>query len=806
MVKQQSFIKQIAVKNYLQSERFMKELADITNELSKYGQKDIDKGISTDPIYSLYKGDEEKLQNQEIFKWLQYYVTTKEHYYRNNVMSKFFENGVGFYNQTQAMINESVFYLHITCKDGEEIQVDSSMYADKNIPIYLERLNKLRQQNKHQYGVKCAEEFEIHFFIPKDISINEDMVIQGTKQVNLFVFLMIQMISVIVYCACLFIVNRFIKKEERYRQIKIPFWVRIISYTGIFFLIRWLFTKANEQGVTCEIMLERESGILFWAFIMLVFLSILGYEINLLINKVEYAINEKGMEPILDYTQTNAKKLYEYLGIDLDHRCWMKVAKLNIIHLLVVGIIAWIVRYSTACGITLMVLWCTALGTLVNSFLKDWNQFISHLEKNTLVQYTEEITRLGKYSAYAWETFFAYCVTLFVVTVVTSVSAIGYLSAIVLVGLIYFISWKIVDMVYEIYDYADQILEHDKENIEKTGFFRPIIGALERAEESFNEAVQREVASERMKAELISNVSHDLKTPLTAIISYIDLLKREELSPEEQKKYIEILDQKSQRLKALIEDLFEASKAASGNIKLNMEEIDLVALLKQTLGEMSEKVGKSQLQFKVTVPEYKLMSQLDGRRTYRIFENLINNIIKYAAPYSRVYIECKEEEREHSVVFKNISAKEMNFTAEEIVERFKRGDESRHTEGSGLGLAIAKNLTELQGGMLEVYIDGDLFKVSVKFPKVQAPVIKEGKQVGRARQATEERQDKSMDSYQEDDLVEEENQGIGSIIKKHVKNAIEEIRSNQAEQEIDCEEEDERIDLRDCIAKNTHGE
>ena len=231
-------------------------------------------------------------------------------------------------------------------------------------------------------------------------------------------------------------------------------------------------------------------------------------------------------------------------------------------------------------------------------------------------------------------------------------------------------------------------------------------------------AIDKEIKSQHMKTELISNVSHDLKTPLTSIITYVDLLKCEDLNDESRKEYIDILDKKSKRLQILIEDLFEASKASSGNIDLQLEQIDVIALLRQTLGELEEKIDDSSLQMKINLTENKIICELDGRRTYRIFENIIGNILKYALENSRVYIDIIESEKEVSLIFKNISAYEMNFDSSEITERFTRGDISRNTEGSGLGLSIAKSLVELQGGSLMVNIDGDLFKVTISFPKV----------------------------------------------------------------------------------------
>jgi signal transduction histidine kinase len=228
-------------------------------------------------------------------------------------------------------------------------------------------------------------------------------------------------------------------------------------------------------------------------------------------------------------------------------------------------------------------------------------------------------------------------------------------------------------------------------------------------------AVDSKVRSERMKAELITNVSHDLKTPLTSIITYVDLLKREGLASENGPRYLDVLDSKSQRLKTLTDDLFEAARAASGSIATNMERVDVGALLTQGLAELSDKVNESNLDFRVTIPPNKLYVRADGKLLWRVMENLLLNALKYSLPGSRVYVEVAAKEGLIHTTFKNVSASALNIEASELMERFKRGDESRHSEGSGLGLSIAKSLVDLQGGKFTVEIDGDLFKATVSF-------------------------------------------------------------------------------------------
>ncbi|MGD6900998.1 sensor histidine kinase [Bacillus infantis] len=234
--------------------------------------------------------------------------------------------------------------------------------------------------------------------------------------------------------------------------------------------------------------------------------------------------------------------------------------------------------------------------------------------------------------------------------------------------------------------------------------------------EAVRTSQKQEAKSERLKTELITNVSHDLRTPLTSIITYTELLKQEGIEQDEREAYLEIIDRKSQRLKVLIEDLFEVSKMASGNIELAKTKADLVQLLQQSLGEYDEMIQGSSLNFRVTKPDKPLPAMVDGQKIWRVFDNLIGNILKYSLENSRVYISIRETGRKAEITFKNVSKYELNDNAEELSERFKRGDESRHTDGSGLGLAIAKSIIDLHGGELEIGTDGDLFKVILILP------------------------------------------------------------------------------------------
>ena len=231
----------------------------------------------------------------------------------------------------------------------------------------------------------------------------------------------------------------------------------------------------------------------------------------------------------------------------------------------------------------------------------------------------------------------------------------------------------------------------------------------------FTNAIEQSLKSERLKTELITNVSHDIKTPLTSIINYVDLLKKEEINNAQIEQYIAVLDKKSQRLKKLIEDLVEASKVSSGNVKLNMEIINLKELLNQTIGEFEDKLEKKNLKIEMDLPNENVLIKADNRYLYRVIENVFSNISKYALEGSRVYIKLEKQKEEVYLEFKNISKDKLNISAEELMQRFVRGDKSRYTEGSGLGLSIAESLTELQGGKFKIDIDGDLFKVEIKW-------------------------------------------------------------------------------------------
>ena len=245
---------------------------------------------------------------------------------------------------------------------------------------------------------------------------------------------------------------------------------------------------------------------------------------------------------------------------------------------------------------------------------------------------------------------------------------------------------------------------------------------LNRISEGVVKAVNERMKSEHLKTELITNVSHDIKTPLTSIINYSDLIEKEETENEKIKEYAEVLHRQSSRLKKLIEDLVDASKASTGNVEMNLEICDVGVLLEQACGEFSQRMFDKNMDLVSKQPQEPVRIMADPKLLWRVFDNLMTNICKYAMAGTRVYLSVEEQKGQAVISFKNISEYPLDITAEELMERFVRGDRSRHTEGNGLGLSIAKSLTELQNGSLELVVDGDLFKVLLSFP-----VYEEGK-------------------------------------------------------------------------------
>jgi signal transduction histidine kinase len=314
----------------------------------------------------------------------------------------------------------------------------------------------------------------------------------------------------------------------------------------------------------------------------------------------------------------------------------------------------------------------------------------------------------------------AFALGVCILTVLTLVSPVCIVFlAVFVIGVIIFVAKRLVgfenlkngidkikngDLNHKITDCPDGVIGQMADNINTIG-------------EGLQKSLEREVKAERMKSMLITNVSHDLKTPLTTIINYADLLSKEKLSPDEANDYVKIIQQKGERLKQLTSDLFDISKVQSGSEDFDIEDIDICLLVNQALAEFNEDIEKSGLDFRVAVCDKEVFVKGDGKKLSRVFENLFINCVKYAMKNTRVYIDIKSDDTGAAVEIKNIAGYEMNFDVSEISERFVRGDESRTSEGSGLGLAIVKSYVEGCGGTLEIITDGDLFKVTVRFIK-----------------------------------------------------------------------------------------
>ena len=351
-----------------------------------------------------------------------------------------------------------------------------------------------------------------------------------------------------------------------------------------------------------------------------------------------------------------------------------------------------------------------------------WKSFLSykvlrwfyHKIKNFMREMDQKTSSSKKVFWYYWG---------FIVISVVLASMIGIGIRLILLGVFWLWAFyrlkkynrqqnEIKEALQKIYEGKTNIYLEDQE---LEGVLKEMAVYISDISGGLSNAIEEATKSERLKTELITNVSHDIKTPLTSIINYVDLLKKEEIPNEKIKEYIDILDKKSYRLKKLTEDLVEASKVSSGNVKLNMEEINLKELIHQSIGEFKDRLEGKNLKIEMSMPKDDIKIKADNRYLYRVIENLLSNVTKYALDGSRVYIDLKKERNNIEVSMKNISKDKLNISSEELMQRFVRGDKSRYTEGSGLGLSIAKSLTELQGGDFTIYIDGDLFKVVMKW-------------------------------------------------------------------------------------------
>lgn len=280
--------------------------------------------------------------------------------------------------------------------------------------------------------------------------------------------------------------------------------------------------------------------------------------------------------------------------------------------------------------------------------------------------------------------------------------------------------FKNVGQLNTIMKTTERIVEqnsNEKMNLSKGSVFKEHAEHINSMKVDIETSQFEQGKSERLKTELVTNVSHDLRTPLTSIITYTELLKNEEVTQEERAQYIDVIDKKTQRLKMLIDDLFEVSKMSTGNVKLTKQDVDLTQLLHQALGEHESDIQNSALRFEVAIPSTPIVTNIDGQKYWRAIDNLISNAIKYAMDGTRVFVKLEDLSSEIQLTIKNISKYEISEEVDELYERFKRADASRHTEGSGLGLAIAQSIVDLHGGTMKISIDGDLFKVIINQPK-----------------------------------------------------------------------------------------
>lgn len=350
--------------------------------------------------------------------------------------------------------------------------------------------------------------------------------------------------------------------------------------------------------------------------------------------------------------------------------------------------------------------------------IKVW-KFIKKFFEFMKVKFIKIKTSISENIDITWKVIFA-VILYFIITIVLLLllGHIGLAIPLVLLGYILYVILMEINSFKKLEKGLKNIYEGDnrtKLNSEDfTTAFKKVVEYVNDISNGFENAVEESLKSERLKTELITNVSHDIKTPLTSIINYVDLLKSENIENEKAKEYISILDNKGQRLKKLIEDLVEASKASSGSVKLKLETINIIELIKQAMGEFEDRFAQKKLEIISELPKNNVQVNADSRYMYRVIENLFSNISKYALESSRVYIDAKVIAKKVKIEIKNISKERLNITEEELMQRFVRGDKSRNTEGNGLGLAIARSLTNLQGGKLVCKIDGDLFKVEIE--------------------------------------------------------------------------------------------
>lgn len=708
----------MAETSYFKSETFMETLADLTVYLKQAK-------IEEKPFY---------FNKYETMSNLQYYIEGRHNEERKVVSNNNLDGGELEYRKKR-----SKFYMVITFSDAKNYSVESSLgyyssghqnYSINTFKSVMDR--KIQEEDIGRVnGPLGYEQLSVYYFIPNVRLATNDFidtnVARYEKTARFKIAVVVHLLLGILYIVGLVVgcyKNIFKGKSwSVLRKINLEF--KILGAILILYGIDNVYWQLRQPNALVRILEGSIETKMYWIGLYVLGGVLLLCALAWYMVEISYQIRNgtwkkikeesflmKHKQQVLKYVQAFTGWIYRIVGIDLRRGFYTKLILFNVLHLGALIFMAATAWQDSEDALIIGIFYTIFWGFILLGILLDFSRMKEQLK---IMNATEKVDAIKLPYMKMLLGLFIYGLSLIALAIIGYESELlGLLLAVTIgIGVAVCSIFK-VESYQELYWYVIDIRERRSGNKPTYSFLSPIIDELAVIDEGFQNAVNKEFVSQRMKTELISNVSHDLKTPLTSIINYVDLLKDTQLGQAKQQEYVQILEQKSQRLKILIEDLFEASKTASGNIELVKEKIDLVALLKQTLGEMEEKISESTLQFKSNFPDQKVICELDGRRTYRIFENLIGNILKYSAPQSRVYIDCQLGE-EITLTFKNISAYEMNFTAEEIIERFKRGDESRHTEGSGLGIAIAQNLTELQGGQFEIYIDGDLFKVVIKF-------------------------------------------------------------------------------------------
>ena len=438
--------------------------------------------------------------------------------------------------------------------------------------------------------------------------------------------------------------------------------------------------------------------------------------------------------------------IYSYLFISVGHRnnqADIKVAPFNNIPIDVLSVIVLFVYYcamlffSEYNTLVEIIVFCFIVPAILY-FVTLWYlmSFVVQSKAKTLFKHTfiywliKKISKLGNVIKHIYKNLKTTYKVLFVIGIFWSFILIFmgvnvYDNKNLILGFIFISAVETLIIIFcaiafqRVKQGGEKIVSGDLENkIDTTYMFGDIkdfADSLNNINLGLQSAIDDKMKSERFKTELITNVSHDIKTPLTSIVNYVDLIKKEECENEKIKEYIDVLDRQSIRLKKLIEDLVEASKASTGNLSVELEKCNLSLLMNQAIGEFYEKLELNNLQVIQSQENQDVYIMADGRRLWRVIDNLLNNICKYAMSGTRVYIDLKCKNGKAIITFRNISNTPINLSSEELTERFVRGDRSRNTEGSGLGLSIAKSLTELQGGSFAVSADGDLFKVVLSF-------------------------------------------------------------------------------------------